>query len=219
MFRVTLREHFVVRTRPDMTKIIPVTYGYARVSKTEYATRNLETRLHILQEFGIREEHIFADEMTSSSMSRQAWTDLMTKVRFYGTVVAWLDRFSRNFDEGVKIQAELTKQNISIVAIRENINNTADDSAAAKLFRRMILAQGTYQVESTSERIKAGLYLARAEVRKPGRPPALTPEQVEECRRMYAEAPSIRRVARIMKVYQGTVKRALDLDPELVGRE
>ena len=71
-------------------------------------------------------------------------------------VVAWLDRFSRNFDEGVRIQAELTKQQIGIVSIREDIS-TADDSAAAKTFQRMILAQGTYQVESTGERIRVAL--------------------------------------------------------------
>ena len=56
-----------------MTNIISVTYGYARVSKTDDATRNLETQIHILQEFGIREEHILADEMTGSSLSRPAW--------------------------------------------------------------------------------------------------------------------------------------------------
>ena len=202
-----------------MTNVLPVTYGYARVSKTDDATRNLETQLHILQEYGIREEHVFSDEMTGSSMSRPSWNELMTRVRPSDTVViAWLDRFSRNFDEGVRIQAELTKQNIGIIAIREDIN-TADDSAAAKLFRRMMLAQGAYQVDSTSERIKAGLDRARAEGRNPGRPPALTAEQVKECRRMYAETPSIRRVARIMKVSQGTVKRALDLNPDPVGRE
>ena len=61
--------------------MISVTFGYARVSKTDDATRNLETQLHILQEFGIREEHIFADEMTGSSMSRPAWNELMTRVR------------------------------------------------------------------------------------------------------------------------------------------
>ena len=194
--------------------MIPVTYGYARVSKTDDATRNLETQLHILQEFGIRREHIFADEMTGSSMSRPAWIEVMTRVRPNDSVVvAWLDRFSRNFDEGVRIQAELTKQNVGIVAIRENIN-TADDSAAAKLFRRMMLAQGAYQVESTSERVKAGLERARAEGRKPGRPPALAPEQVQECRRMYADTSSIRRVARVMTVSQGTVKRALELDAD-----
>ena len=209
----------MVRTTTDMKNVLSVTYGYARVSKTDDATRNLETQLHILQEYGIREEHVFSDEMTGSSMSRPSWSELMTRVRPSDTVViAWLDRFSRNFDEGVRIQAELTKQNIGIIAIREGIN-TADDSAAAKLFRRMMLAQGAYQVESTSERIKAGLDRARAEGRRPGRPPALTAEQVEECRRMYAETPSIRRVARIMKVSQGTVKRALELDPGPVGRE
>ena len=194
--------------------MIPVTHGYARVGKTDDATRNLETRLHILQEFGIRREHIFADEITGSPMSRPAWTEPMTRVRPNDSVVvAWLDRFSRNFDEDVRIQTELTKQNVGIVAIRENIN-TADDSAAAKLFRRMMLAQGAYQVESISERVKAGLEWARAEGRKPRRPPALTPEQVQECRRMYADTLSIRRVARIMKVSQGTVKRALELDAD-----
>jgi len=36
---------------------------------------------------------------------------------------------------------------------REGID-TADDSAAAKLFRRMMIANGAYQADSTSERIK-----------------------------------------------------------------
>ena len=158
--------------------MIPVTYGYARVGKTDDATRNPETQLHILEEYGIREEHIFTDEMTGSSMSRPAWNELMTQVRPNDTiVVAWLDRFSRNFEEGVKIQAGLTKQRIGIISVTEDIN-TADDSAAAKYFRRMMMANGAYQVDATSERVKAGLHRARAEERKLGRPPELTPEQV-----------------------------------------
>ena len=32
----------------EVDLMIPVTYGYARVSKTDDATRNLETQLHIL---------------------------------------------------------------------------------------------------------------------------------------------------------------------------
>ena len=76
-------------------------------------------------------------------------------------VVVWLDRFSRNFDEGVRIQADLTKRSIGIVAIKEGID-TSDDSAAAKYFRRM-MANGAYQTDSTSERIKAGQNRAKAE--------------------------------------------------------
>ena len=110
-------------------------------------------------------------------------------------VVTWLDRFSRHFDDGVRIQAELSQQKIGIIAIKEEIN-TAADSAAAKYFRRMMMANGAYQVDATSERVRAGLDRAKAEGKRLGRPPALTPEQVQECRRMYAGTPSIRRVAR-----------------------
>ena len=73
-------------------------------------------------------------------------------------------------------------------------------------------------MESTRERIKAGLDLTKAERRMPGRPPALTPEQVQECRRMHTETPSIRPVARILGVSQGTVKSVLELDVDPVGK-
>ena len=82
-------------------------------------------------------------------------------------MVVWLDRFSRNFDEGVKIIADLTSRNIGIVAIKEGIN-TADDSAAAKYFRRMMMANCAYQTDSTSERIKAGQERAKTETPRAG---------------------------------------------------
>ena len=95
-------------------------------------------------------------------MNRPGWRDLMGRVQPGDTiVVAFLDRFSRNFEEGVRIQAELTARDIGIVALRENID-TSDGSAAAKFFRRSMLAQGAYQVDSASERIKLGLDRARA---------------------------------------------------------
>ena len=62
-------------------EMIPVTYGYTRVSKIDYATRNLETQLHILQELGIREEDIFAEEITGSSMSRPTWNERLPQRR------------------------------------------------------------------------------------------------------------------------------------------
>ena len=90
--------------------------------------------------------------------------------------MAFLDRFSRNFEEGVAIQADLTRRDIAIVAMREQID-TREGSAAANFFRRAMLAQGAYQVESASERIRMGLERARAGGKRIGRPPALSPEQ------------------------------------------
>ena len=50
--------------------MIPVTYGYARVSKSDRDDRNLETQLRELANHGIREELIFSDVMTGRLMSR-----------------------------------------------------------------------------------------------------------------------------------------------------
>ena len=59
-----------------------------------------------------------------------------------------------------------------------------------------MLAQGAYQVDSASERVKLGLDRARAGGKRVGRPPALTPEQVEQCRRMADEGSGLRQIAR-----------------------
>ena len=123
-------------------------------------------------------------------------------------VVAFLDRFSRNFEEGVRIQADLTRGDIGIVAIRENID-TREGSAAAKFFRRSMLAQGAYQVDSASERIKLGLERARAEGKRMGRPPALSGEKLEQCRRMAEEGAGLRQIARVLGCSPATVKKAL----------
>ena len=125
-------------------------------------------------------------------------------------MVAFLDWFSRNFEEGVRIQADLTSSDIGILAIRENID-TREGSAAAKFFRRSMLAQGAYQVDSASERIKLGLERARAEGKRVGRPPALGSEQLEQCRRMAEEGAGLRQIARVMGCSPPTVKKALAL--------
>ena len=133
---------------------LPVTYGYARVSKSDDEARNLETQLRLLADHGIREGLIFSDIATGRTPRRTGWQELMSRLRPGDTLaVAFLDRLNRNFEDGVRIQAEPTERNIGIVALRENID-TREGSAAAKFFRRSMLAQGAYQVDSTSERIK-----------------------------------------------------------------
>ena len=61
------------RTAPNRggeAMMIPVTYGYARVSKSDGDDRNLETQLRELANHGIREELILSDVMTGRLMSR-----------------------------------------------------------------------------------------------------------------------------------------------------
>ena len=53
-----------------MTNMIPVTYCYARVSKSDLDDRNLETQLRELANHGIYQELTFSDVMTGRLMSR-----------------------------------------------------------------------------------------------------------------------------------------------------
>ena len=187
----------------------PVIYGYARVSKADDDAKNLDTQLRLLAGHGVRKDLIFTDVASGRSLARSGWQDLMDVVQTGDTIaVAFLDRFSRNFEEGVRIQADLIDRDIGIVAIRENID-TRDSSAAGKYFRRAMLALGAYQVDATSERIRDGQARARGEGRRIGRPPALTPEQVEQCRRMSGEGAGLRHIARVMQCSPATVKKAL----------
>ena len=191
--------------------MLSLTYGYARVSKADDEARNLETQLRILVDYGIRKDLIFSHVASGRTMNRTSWLDLMSRVQSGDTiVVAFLDRFSRNFEEGVRFQAELTERDIGIVAVQESIDTT-DEGPAAKFSRRSMLAQGAYQVDSASERIKLGLDRARAGGKQVGHPPALTQEQVEQCRRMADEGSGLRHIARVMHCSPATVKRTLDV--------
>ena len=186
--------------------MLPITYGYARVSKADDDSKNLDTQILELQRHGIRPELVFSDVASGRTLSRPGWQDLMSRIQTGDTlVVAFLDRLSRSFEDGVRIQAELTQRNIAIVALRESID-TRDGTAAGKFFRRSMLAQGAYQVDSASERIKLGLDRARAEGKRVGRPPALSSDQVEQCRRMAEEGAGLRQIARVMQCSPATVK-------------
>ena len=190
--------------------LLPITYGYARVSKADYSSKNLDTQILELQRHGIREDLVFTDVASGRTLQRTGWQDLMSRVQPGDTVVvAFLDRLSRSFEDGVRIQMELTQRDIAIVALRENID-TREGSAAARFFRRSMLAQGAYQVDSASERIKLGLDRARAEGNRVGRPPTLSPDQVEQCRRMAEEGAGLRQIARVMQCSPATVKKVLE---------
>ena len=73
-----------------------------------------------------------------------------------------------------------------------------------------MLAQGAYQVDSASERIRLGLDRAGASGKRVGRSLALSHEQAKLCRRMAGDGAGLRHIARVMGCAPATVKRVLD---------
>ena len=189
--------------------MLPVTYGYARVSKSDDDARNLDTQLRLLANHGIRDDLIFTDVASGRTMNRPGWLDLMGRVRPGDTiVVGFLDRFSRNFEGGRPDSGGADRT-------RHRHRRDQGEHRHQRRQRRsevlpaLVLAQGAYQVDSASERIKLGLDRARAGGKRVGRPPALTQEQVEQCRRMADEGAGLRQIARVMQCSPATVKKTL----------
>ena len=57
--------------------MLPITYGYARVSKADDDAKNLDTQLRLLAGHGIRKDLIFTDVASGRSLARSGWQDLM----------------------------------------------------------------------------------------------------------------------------------------------
>ena len=79
----------------------------------------------ILAGYGIRAGLIFSGVTSGQTMKPTGWLDLKSRVQpDDNIVIALLDRSSRNFEEGVRIQAEPTGRNIAIVAVREKVGTS-----------------------------------------------------------------------------------------------
>ena len=61
--------------------MLPITYGYARVSKADDDSRNLDTQLRLLADHGIRRDLVFTDVASGRSMNRPGWQDLIARVQ------------------------------------------------------------------------------------------------------------------------------------------
>ena len=67
--------------RMNPMNMLPVAYGYARVSKSDDDAKNLDTQLRLLAHHGIREDLIFTDVASGRTMNRPGWRDLMGRVQ------------------------------------------------------------------------------------------------------------------------------------------
>lgn len=172
--------------------------------------KTLQAQLAQPDRYVARRDLIFADDETKISFTPHGWTGLQECIRPGDTVVASLDRFSSHFEEGIAIEADLTRRGIRIVAIKENIDTRPGIDGAA-FYRRILLAHGDCLERSTGAPMTVSQQQAEKQGRKPGRPPALDGEGIAEARRLYAGNGPVRRTARTLGVAAGTVKRALGL--------
>lgn len=138
--------------------------GYARVSTADQDLTGQVTRLK--HAGAIR---VFEDVVSGRQFNRPGLSALMDHARPGDSLaITRLDRLGRSLKELLETVENLKEQNIGLISLEERIDTT---SAAGELIFHVFGAIAHFERRLISERTKDGIEAARAQGRKPGRPP------------------------------------------------
>jgi len=177
--------------------------GNARVSTKD---QNLDGQRDALSAAGV--ERIFADTITGTARSRPELDRMMGELRDGDiVVVAKYDRLARSLKDLLEIVDLIQSRGAGFRSIGEDIDTT---TPAGRLVFHVFASIAQFERERIVERTKEGLEAARKRGRVGGRPPALSPAQKAEVRRMKDEEHRpIAEIASLFKVSEKTIRRVV----------
>jgi DNA invertase Pin-like site-specific DNA recombinase len=177
--------------------------GYARVSTED---QDLSLQLDALEAAGC--DRIYREKASGWRTDRPALAEALDWARKGDVLVVWkLDRLGRSLVHLVETVQQLQARGVGFVSLTENMDTT---SAGGQFILHVFAAQAQFARALTIERTRAGLAAARARGRVGGRPPALTPAQLAEVRRMIGDGRTKTEVARLFDVSRRTVHRVTE---------
>jgi len=176
--------------------------GYARVSTLD---QSLDAQADALAAAGV--ERIFAEQVSGAVRGRPELARLLDQLRPGDVVVvAKYDRLARSLIDLLEIMREIQAAGAGFRSLAEDIDTT---TPAGRLVFHVFASIAQFERERISERTREGLAAARRRGRVGGRPPALSPDQRREVRRMKdEEGRSLAEIARLFGVSVSTVRRA-----------
>lgn len=177
--------------------------GYARVS-TQGQT--LDGQRDALTAAGA--ERIFADTISGTARSRPELDRMLKELRNGDVVIVTkYDRLARSLKDLLEIVDLLQTRGAGFRSLGEDIDTT---SPAGRLIFHVFASIAQFERERIVERTQEGLEAARKRGRVGGRPPALTPAQKAEVRRMRdVEHRPIPEIASLFEVSDKTIRRVV----------
>jgi DNA invertase Pin-like site-specific DNA recombinase len=176
--------------------------GYARVSTDD---QSLDSQTDALSAAGA--EKVFADKISGSRRARPELDRMLEQLRDGDVVtVTKYDRLARSLKDLLEIVEAIRARGAGFRSLAEDIDTT---TPAGRLVFHVFASIAQFERERISERTREGLASARKRGRIGGRPPALSPAQKDEVRRMRdQERRAIPEIARLFRVSERTVRRA-----------
>jgi DNA invertase Pin-like site-specific DNA recombinase len=177
--------------------------GYARVSTKD---QNLDGQRDALAAAGA--ERIFADTITGTARTRPELDRLLLELRSGDVVVVTkYDRLARSLKDLLEIVDLIQTKGAGFRSLGEDIDTT---TPAGRLVFHVFASIAQFERERIVERTKEGLEAARKRGRIGGRPPALSPGQKIEVRRMRdIEMRPIPEIAALFGVSDKTIRRVV----------
>ena len=175
--------------------------GYARVS-TEGQT--LDAQTDALTAAGA--ERVFADRISGSARHRPELGRLLDQLRPGDVVmVSKYDRLARSLRDLLDIVEAIGRCGAGFRSLAEDIDTT---TPAGRLVFHVFASIAQFERERIAERTREGLEAARKRGRVGGRPPALSPAQRAEVRRMRDEEHrALPEIAKLFRVSVKTIRR------------
>jgi len=177
-------------------------FGYARVSTDD---QHLDSQTDALRAAGA--ERIFAEKISGSLRARPELDQLLGQLRDGDVIVVTkYDRLARSLRDLLDIVEVIKARGAGFRSLAEDIDTT---TSAGRLIFHVFASIAQFERERISERTREGLEAAKRRGRVGGRPPALTPAQRNEVRRMRDnEGRRLSEIARLFRVSVKTVRRA-----------
>lgn len=176
--------------------------GYARVSTED---QRLDAQTDALAAAGA--ERVFAERVSGARRVRPELDRMLDQLRPGDVVVVTkYDRLARSLKDLLEIVEAVGARGAGFRSLAEDIDTT---TPAGRLIFHVFASIAQFERERISERTREGLAAARARGRVGGRPPALSPAQKAEVRRMRDEDNrTVAEIARLFRVSERTVRRA-----------
>lgn len=182
-------------------------FAYARVSTADQTTDNQVREIEAAG-FKVEAHRVIAETVSGSvaAMERKGFAKLVDRLEPGDVlVVTKLDRLGRN-----AMDVRATVERLEGAGVRVHclaLGGVDLTSPAGKMTMSVIVAVAEFERDLLIERTHSGLARARAEGRKPGRRPVLTPEQKEEVKAKRAGGATVRALAAEYKVSRMVIQR------------
>ena len=184
-----------------MINRLPLTVGFARVSQATEDQGNLETQTQQLQDYGVHE--LVTESGSGARSDRGA---LQARLQAGDTlVVTAIDRISRRAVDGLRFIKDVTDAGVHLVVLSQREFNTT--TPTGQLLLHLTLAIAEWEWSNIRERSIQGQERARAEGKRIGRPPVLTPEARQEVEHKLREGQSVNRIAQVHCVHYSVIRR------------